>query len=509
MAISDDQRRLAAAVRDVKLGVGQRQAALRWDVPRSTIQRRLQGIPTRKQTYQHLQALSPHLEKQLANWAIGQARLGFAPAIVKFKFIAEKMLLSASGSPRRLGKEWHTRFLARNSEVKSARSKSINYTRVNGATAANINIFFDRLEVSEIANIPPERFFNTDEIGIGQGVTGNHYVICEATTHLALKKAVEKGEWITCLECVSGAGVALPPLIIFKGVDIQAQWYPDVNRGLYEDWRFRCSPKGWTSNEIALDWIKEVFIPHIRTSFGNIWVVLVCDGYESHTNNDFLWLCLSNKIWLVFYEPHCSHVVQVLDVGVFGSLKKKLKKEINESLNSGLGLKPSKQDMVEAYRLARNNTLQSRLIKRAWETAGIWPRDRQKPLSSKYVILEEEGVARTRPGAPTAEERPVTPDFLSIVATIAILTPSTSQELERTSKKLAKRFPVFNNARQRLFSSKVGKALDLKAEKIALLEAQVEGLQAKLGQQTSKKRKKVKPAPGYSFVRMTDVRKVK
>ena len=153
-------------------------------------------------------------------------------------------MLNASGGNRSLGKEWHSRFLARNQAVKSARTKSIDYARVNGATAVNINIFFDRLEAPEVANIPPERFFNIDEIGIGQGVGGDHFVITDASLRQTFKKAIEKGEWITVLEAISAAGEALPPLMIWKGVRVQSQWFPDRNRGLFEDWRFDCSPNG-------------------------------------------------------------------------------------------------------------------------------------------------------------------------------------------------------------------------------------------------------------------------
>ncbi|KAK5636811.1 hypothetical protein RRF57_012523 [Xylaria bambusicola] len=144
-------------------------------------------------------------------------------------------LLNASGTSYTLG---HIRFGVRNEAIKVARSKIIKYSRVNGATVANINPFFDRLDAPELENIPPERFYNTDKMGIGQGVEGDHWMIAEATGHIVLKKDVEKGQWITTLECVSCDGVALSPLIIFKGVDVQSQWFSNQNRGLWEDWRF-------------------------------------------------------------------------------------------------------------------------------------------------------------------------------------------------------------------------------------------------------------------------------
>jgi hypothetical protein len=508
MASYEEKVRACAAVRDVRLGETVRESARKWTTSRSYLQRRLAGVPTREEMNKDQQALSPFLEAQLASWAIGQARLGFAPALIKFRFMAQRML-AASGSTHRLGQRWHARFLARNESIKTTRSKIINYSRVNGATAANINLFFDRLDVPELANIPPERFYNTDEMGIGQGVGGDHWVVAEASNHVALKKDVEKGEWITALECVSGDGVALPPLLIFKGADVQSQWFPDRNRDLWEDWRFWTSLKGWTSNTIALNWIEHMFIPHIRARHGNRWVVLICDGHESHTNDDFLWLCLVNKIWLVFYEPHCSHVVQVLDVGVFGLLKRRLRIVLRECPNTTLRHKPTKQDMLTAYRQARIQVLTPSTIKNAWRTAGINPRDRAKPLSSRFVILEDIGVPRARQKAPTRFNRPSTPDFVTELAPISIQTPSGGQALRTCSRNLASVDPTFRLPTVRLFARKAGKALDECVGKLVDVQARNEYLEAKLVRKTKKVRQKVKVAPGERFVRMADVRRAK
>ncbi|KAH8157106.1 hypothetical protein CIB48_g11136 [Xylaria polymorpha] len=40
-------------------------------------------------------------------------------------------------------------------------------------------------------------WYNADEMGFSQGVGGDHCFICEVATRLALKKDIEKGEWIT------------------------------------------------------------------------------------------------------------------------------------------------------------------------------------------------------------------------------------------------------------------------------------------------------------------------
>ena len=67
MPLISDQHRAAAAIRSIQLGTPLRQAAREWGVDRSFLLRRLRGIPTRKEAYANLQALSTYHERQLAN----------------------------------------------------------------------------------------------------------------------------------------------------------------------------------------------------------------------------------------------------------------------------------------------------------------------------------------------------------------------------------------------------------------------------------------------------------
>ncbi|KAI1157275.1 hypothetical protein F5B18DRAFT_645665 [Nemania serpens] len=107
------EQRAEAAVRAVMLGMSIRGAATKWQISRSYVKRRLDGIPTRKEVNNNFQALSPYLESQLCHWAIGQARLGYAPSLVKFQAMAQR-LLTASSDGKKLGKTWYRYFLDRN-----------------------------------------------------------------------------------------------------------------------------------------------------------------------------------------------------------------------------------------------------------------------------------------------------------------------------------------------------------------------------------------------------------
>jgi hypothetical protein len=46
------------------------------------------------------------------------------------------------------------------------------------------------------------------------------------------------------------------------------------------------------------------------------------DGHSSHITGDMIALCMENDIGLLILPPHCSHLLQPLDVGVYGPLKR-------------------------------------------------------------------------------------------------------------------------------------------------------------------------------------------
>jgi len=70
-------------------------------------------------------------------------------------------------------------------------------------------------------------------------------------------------EWITVIESINCQGWALPATVIFQGRMHQASWYAS---GVPEDWHIAMSENGWTSNDLGLHWLKEVFDPNTSTS---------------------------------------------------------------------------------------------------------------------------------------------------------------------------------------------------------------------------------------------------
>ena len=128
-----DPDQLIVALDLIGAGMPIREAARLFHVSKDYPRRRLEGIITRKAFKTTRQVISPDLEQQLADWALLQARLGWAPPHSRFRLFAQ-MLVMASGSEHRLGKNLHTAFFKWNPSVRSVRSTRIDFLRVNGAS---------------------------------------------------------------------------------------------------------------------------------------------------------------------------------------------------------------------------------------------------------------------------------------------------------------------------------------------------------------------------------------
>ncbi|RYP65642.1 hypothetical protein DL771_008194 [Monosporascus sp. 5C6A] len=301
------QFRAAQAIEEVKRGRSLRSASKGYQVDRLYITCRINGIRTKQEVDEARQKLSRVQEEALANWVIVQSYLGYAPPHSRFRLYVQRLLIN-NGSPERLGKGWVARFLRRYFEIRTLKGTTIDYRRLNGASPASTNVLFDRFALPEVKAIKWRNRFNADEIGVMEGMGENAFVLGEAFRKAIFLKDAFKREWIIIIACVSADGRSLPPLVIFSGVNVQQQWFPDSDDELYESWYFTTSENGWTNTEIGLKWLRKVFIPNIKPENPDEWRLLVIDGHNSHITEDFMWMCLQNKIYIIFLLAYASHV---------------------------------------------------------------------------------------------------------------------------------------------------------------------------------------------------------
>ncbi|RYO76737.1 hypothetical protein DL764_010281 [Monosporascus ibericus] len=450
------QLRAAKASDEVANGRSIRAASKLHQVERTYLRRRIEGIQTQEEYNKSRQKVTDVLEDRLAKWIVTQGQLGYAPPHARFRAYAQRLLIK-SGSRERLGKRWVTRFLQRHHEVRTLKGRAIDYRRLNGATEA------------------------TYEFGMMEGMGENSLVLGEAFKKFILLRDAFKHAWISVIACISADGRALPPLIIFSGVNVQQQWFPDTEDQPYEDWYFTASSNGWTNTDIGLKWLREVFIPHTKPANPREWRLLIIDGHNSYTTEEFMWTCLINRIYIVFLPSHSSHVWQPLDVGVFSVLKRRFRYWFRERCYGRSSEATDKTDFLWALATAWKEVMGvSRYIKQGFKASGMWPVDRDRALKSPYVKKSD-----------------------------GLDTPKSSKDLKILEKALIKVDPAFGKATGRLLFRKVGKALDISNSELTALENHNNQLTSALEKAHPKKLKKVETDPNQEFVRLKNVREVK
>ena len=67
--------------------------------------------------------------------------------------------------------------------------------------------------------------------------------------------------------------------------------------------------------------MNKLFIPKVQPYLETGPVVLFFDGHHSHLSVQLIATCKAKNIWLYCLPPNTTHVLQPLDVGVFGPAK--------------------------------------------------------------------------------------------------------------------------------------------------------------------------------------------
>ena len=215
-----------------------------------------------------------------------------------------------------------------------------------------------------------------DESGLSIGTMESTRTIIDSSLRTKYQAHPGRQEWVSVVECICGNGTSIAPLVIFKGKNVLQGWIPHE---VLDSWYFSANTKGWTSNLHGLEWLKRVFEPATRTKANGQYRLLICDGHDSHISGSFIAHCLLNRILLFILPPRTSHLLQPLDVAIFGPLKKRLTAAL-EHLNMAQLVRIHKHEWMEAYIKARTEVLDTQHIDSSWRGAGLFPFNPKRAL---------------------------------------------------------------------------------------------------------------------------------
>ncbi|KFY95839.1 hypothetical protein V498_03099 [Pseudogymnoascus sp. VKM F-4517 (FW-2822)] len=117
--LSDQEDRILLAIQSIKEGHIQsiRASAMSYDVLYTTLHKRLNGKPSRRDSTPNSRKLTPYEESALVQYILDLDSHGFPPQPQAVQEMADLLLSERGESPT--GKNWTTNFITRRTELKA------------------------------------------------------------------------------------------------------------------------------------------------------------------------------------------------------------------------------------------------------------------------------------------------------------------------------------------------------------------------------------------------------
>lgn len=291
------------------------------------------------------------------------------------------------GFPENLpGKLWIRSFLHRHPQLTLRRRVQLEADRADAMNPENVATHFARLHaICEKHSInDSSRIINLDESGFSlRGMTiGRAKCIVKSGTRGNTRELKFRGscDHVTLMPVVSAAGQVFTPLFVLPGKE--ARWRKRCN-GKYEtpsDFLPKPNllfmrPIAGVDTNIFFEWAQH-FIKETATLRAGGKILLVMDGFSAHISFRTLQLLADNGIVVIGLPAHTSHVLQPLDMSVFGPLKERFRRLL--STRTVTTTNDARNDIFtvcELLRDAYHTVLIPRNVIAGFRVTGIWNED--------------------------------------------------------------------------------------------------------------------------------------
>jgi hypothetical protein len=359
-----------------------RHATKTYDVVRTTLRRRRAGILLRRDCLPNMKKLTELEESMIIQHSLDLDSRGFSPQLSLIRDMANRLLAVRAGG--QVGILWPSNFVKRSPELKTRFNRKYDYQRALTEDPKIIQQWFERVQTTVAKyGIQENDIYNFDETGFMMGIASTAKVVT-ASEKGYRPKTVQPGnrEWATVIQGIGAQGWAIPPFVILAGQHHLSAWYSEELPG---NWVIGVSDTGWTTNELGFQWVQH-FEKHTKSRTTGGWRLLILDGHESHISLQFQDFCKDNNIVTLCMPSHSSHLLQPLDIGCFGPLKKAYGKQVENMIRNGIN-HITKLEFLPAIRAAIDVSFTSSNIKGSFRGAGLVPFDPEVVISKLDIQL--------------------------------------------------------------------------------------------------------------------------
>ena len=295
-----------------------------------------------------------------------------------------------ANSPLSLGKNWISRFLKRHPDLVLKLSTRLERQRAYANDSDVLRDYFSKLgRIIRAHGLRDFQIYNMDEKGFVMGLALWAKVLCRGGRRNPRVTHDGKLELVTLIETVGGDGTIVSSFVINKGAGHYMGWYKNLTEK-ERMYQFSYSLKGWTDDRLAIEWLRKVFLPETKQRCGDLPRLLIFDGHGSHITFEFVSLCFSNKVLLLCLPPHSTHLLQPLDVRLFGPYQHFYGLAVDNYIRSGqnvMGIK--KSIFIPFLTEARQAIFTSQNIRQSFASTGIAPLNPRRVLGKLNPKVEK------------------------------------------------------------------------------------------------------------------------
>ena len=363
---------------------GLRRIARAYGIPRSTLERRVNGkVAGNKHASGRHTAFTQEEESELCDLLTSMARRGFPLREREVRTLAtdyatkNELPIFSKSKSQHAGYFWLQGFLKRHPELKVKRAEGLSAARAQAVNEAKILNWFEELErMLKNANVlnMPAFLWNLDESGL-QDVFQSKRAIGESGKQLYQVQAGDKGDTTTIVPVFNALGTVATLMVIFKGARLK----PEFCVGSPSNTILKCSSDGWINKELFYE-LGVSFVRYLKSQnyAPQQKHVLLLDGHGSHVYNvDFLKMMAANNVEVFCFPPHTSHILQPADVSLFKSLKSNWTAEGLKFTRETGGKKVGRQHFFQVFTPAWERSSSTENIQAGFRKTGIFPFNQQ------------------------------------------------------------------------------------------------------------------------------------
>ena len=350
-----------------------RNLSVKFNIPRSTLARRIAGIPSKPIGGQRV--FAEEEENLFATFIATIGDWGFPFTKTDLRMFIKKYLNDTGRQVAKFkdntpGHDWVANFMKRQKKIISARTAQNIKSVRKEAELEHFEKYFHNLKES-LAGIPPTNILNFDETNLCDE-PGAEKCIFRTSSRRTERRMDSSRSNIGVMFAGTAVGQLLAPYVLYKCAKrpgmVKESWqrdFPPPNA------YYNSSSSGWFDVQSFEDWFKRVAVPWARSMVGR--KIVIGDNVATHFSKNVLTTCERLDIGFICLPAHTTHLTQPLDVAFFAPLKRAWRKILCEWKTVNVNCRQFKKENFPKYLKTLLTKCNSANLIAGFKSCGIFP----------------------------------------------------------------------------------------------------------------------------------------